>query len=80
MIQYFHTTYCAGTFFILLLYSFCLILKRETLVDILVSSSGYVQCGAIIMRSIFSQIFTEDTHSSPVRARYRVSFVDSASD
>ena len=30
--------------------------------------------------SIFSKIFTKDTHSSPVRARYGVSLVGSASD
>ena len=32
-----------------------------------------VQCSAIITWSVFSQIFTEDTHSSPVMWRYGVS-------
>ena len=40
----------------------------------------YLQCGAVITRSIFSLIFTKDTHISPVRARYGVSFLDPASD
>ena len=39
------------------------------------------QCGVVITRSYFPQIFTKDIHSSPVRARYRsVSFVGPASD
>ena len=39
-----------------------------------------VQCGAVIMQSNFSQIFTKTPHSSPVRARYGVTFVDPAFD
>ena len=35
---------------------------------------------AVIARSIFTQIFTKTPHSSPVRARYGVSFVRIASD
>ena len=37
-----------------------------------------VQCGAIIMRSILSQLFTNTPHSSPVRVRYGVSFCGSS--
>ena len=44
-----------------------------------ISNFSIIQCGAVITRSIFSQMFTKDTHSSPVRARYGVSFVDPAS-
>ena len=36
-----------------------------------------IQSDVFIKRS---QIFTKDTHSSPVKARYGVSFVDPASD
>ena len=39
-----------------------------------------IQCGAVIARSIVSKLFTKDTHSSPVRARYGVYFVYPASD
>ena len=39
-----------------------------------------IQCGAVITRSIFSQIFTKDTHSSSGGARYGVRFVDPVSD
>ena len=39
-----------------------------------------LQCGAVITRSIFSQIFTKGTHSSPVRAKYGVCFVGQPSD
>ena len=42
--------------------------------------SWEVQCSNVIKRSIFSKIFTKTSHSTPVRARYGVSFVDSASD
>ena len=35
-----------------------------------------IQCDAIIMLSIFTQIFTKEAQSSPVRARYRVSFMN----
>ena len=42
-------------------------------------TSEWIQCGAIIT-SIFSKIFTKDTHSLPVRVRYGVSFVDPAYD
>ena len=45
-----------------------------------VEASCILHCGAVITRSIFSQIFTKPPHSSPVRARYEVHFVDSASD
>ena len=40
----------------------------------------HIQCGAVISRWIFSQIFTKDTLSSTIRVNYRVSFVDPASD
>ena len=39
-----------------------------------------IQCGAVISRSIFSKILTKHTHSSPVRSRYGVSFVNQKSD
>ena len=35
----------------------------------------HMQCGAVILRSNFSQIFTKTPHSSPVRARFGASFV-----
>ena len=38
------------------------------------------QCSAVITGSIFSKIFTIDTHMSPVRARYEVPFVSLNSD
>ena len=44
------------------------------------SSDPYIQCGAVITRSIFSWILEKTSHSSPVRARCGVSFVDPASD
>ena len=34
----------------------------------------YILCGAFMIWSIFSQILTKDTHSSPVRTRYRYLF------
>ena len=33
----------------------------------LYNTPSWIQCGAVIMRSTFSQIFTKDTHSSPYR-------------
>ena len=39
-----------------------------------------IQCGAVITESIFSQMFKKTPHSSPVRVRYGVSFLDPASD
>ena len=42
-------------------------------------SNPVILCGAVITRLIFSRIVTKDTHSSPVRARYGVSFVGSDS-
>ena len=43
-------------------------------------ASDNIQCGTVVTRSIFSQILTRDTHCSPVRTRYGVSFVDPISD
>ena len=39
-----------------------------------------IQCGAFITRSIFHKYSQKKPYSSPVRARYGVSFVDPASD
>ena len=39
----------------------------------------HIQCGTDVM-SIFSKLLTKTPHSSPVRARYGVSFVGSNSD
>ena len=35
----------------------------------------HVQCGVDIMQSVFSKVFSKDTHSLPVRATYGVSFM-----
>ena len=53
------------------------IITERTLID---CHPQFIQCNVVITWSIFSQIFTKDTHSSPVRAKYGGSFVDSASD
>ena len=39
-----------------------------------------IQCGVDVTRSIFPKILTKDTHRSPVRTRYGLSFGGSASD
>ena len=53
-------------------------LKKASTMAQAVDEGKKIQCDAVITRSLFSQIFTKD--SSPIRAKYGVSFVDSASD
>ena len=48
--------------------------------QIWVSVLPVLACSAVIMTLIFSQIFLKIPHTSPVKARYGVSFVDPASD
>ena len=49
-------------------------------VEYAVSISSWIQCGVVITRSISPKYSRKTLHRSPVRARYGVSFVGSASD
>ena len=55
---------------------------RRLVLYLSVASCLYIKCGAIIKRSIFSQILTIDLlyYRSPLKVSYRVSFVSPNSD